>query len=280
MSVGLSPKLTVSHSAGFFSCTTVFLEHILDYYNQHHVPPHHIDSTCMYTWYRLPGTAGDIKTEYFLDQDLSVDMPTYQEGQERGPIRTTHVPIEQQYVDYRHVNYADLRPFIQRYFSPSPTIRFTVQDLEEKYDVEYENTCVLFYRGNDKAKETTLPNYDQYIQTARSLLRIQPTLRFLVQSDETEFLDVMKAEFPDNHVVFYDEIRHMSRNPRTTVDRVYFQQNHHMSKLYLAITLVMSRCKYVVCGSGNCSLWIALFRGHGDGITQFGAWSPPSFTAV
>lgn len=271
------PKLVVSHSAGFFSCTTIFLEHILSYYNQHHLPPYHIDSTNMYTWYRphstlLAGGHGlDIKTEYFLDQDLSANIPSYQEGS--PPICTTNVPIEQQYVNYRHLNYAALRPFIQRYFTPSPTIQLTVQDLMDKYDMDVDNTCVLFYRGNDKAKETTLPNYDQYLQTARSLLRIQPTLRFLVQSDETEFLDTMKAEFPDNHVIFYDEIRHMSRNPLTTVDRIYYQQNHLMSKFYLAITLVMSRCKYVVCGSGNCSLWIALFRGNSDGITQFNAWS-------
>ena len=31
----------------------------------------------------------------------------------------------------------------------------------------------------------------------------------------------------------------------------------------------MSKCKYVICGSsGNCSLWIALYRGNADNIFQ------------
>lgn len=38
--------------------------------------------------------------------------------------------------------------------------------------------------------------------------------------------------------------------------------NPLFSKYYLAITIIMSKCKYVICGSGsgNCSLWIALYR--------------------
>jgi len=45
-----------------------------------------------------------------------------------------------------------------------------------------------------------------------------------------------------------------------TVDRRYKESNNEYSKKYLAITLIMAKCKYVVCPSGNCSLWIALFR--------------------
>ena len=265
------PVLTVGHNAGFFSCTTIFLEHILDYYNKHHTHPEYIDSTGMYTWYKMQhNSIADIKTEYFVDQKRTVALPMYQEGD--PPIRSTSKDVEQQFVHYQYLNYTALKPFIERFFSPSLTIQTIIQDMEEKYNLDYDNLCVLFYRGNDKAKENKLPSYEQYVITARARLQINPNLRFLVQSDETEFIDAMKEAFPDNHIVFYDEIRHIPRNPQTTVDRVYYAQNYVMSKYFLAITYMMARAKYVVCGSGNCSYWIALFRGHNEGMTQFNYW--------
>ena len=263
--------LTVSHHAGFFSCTTVLLEHILTYFNQYHVPPFHIDSSNLYTWSHFPTVASvvDNKSEYFIDHTQYGESSSIEFRDGDSPICTTYLPIEQQYVDSSHLNYTSLRPFIQRYFTPSVDIQHMIRALEDKYEIEAENTCVLFFRGNDKATEIALPSYEQYIEMAKILLSVHPTMRFLVQSDETEFLDRMKAEFPGNHVVFYDEIRHMSHNPWATVDHV-FPPNRLMTKFYLAITVIMSKCKYVVCGSGNCSLWIALFRGHSKGVVQFG----------
>jgi hypothetical protein len=38
------------------------------------------------------------------------------------------------------------------------------------------------------------------------------------------------------------------------------------SQYYLAITMIMSKCKFVLCTNGNCSLWIVLFRGNSDNI--------------
>jgi hypothetical protein len=138
-----------------------------------------------------------------------------------------------------------------------------------KYQLNLENTCVLFYRGNDKVTETHLPDYDEYITYGREVQSVNPNIRIWIQSDETEFLEAMTKAFPDNHVIFYDEIRHMPRNPETTVDKVFKEQNAEMSKNYLAITYLMSQCKYILCGSGNCSLWIAFLRGNADGMFQF-----------
>jgi hypothetical protein len=36
----------------------------------------------------------------------------------------------------------------------------------------------------------------------------------------------------------------------------------------LAITFIMSRTEHIICGSGNVSLWIALFRSNGKNIHQ------------
>ena len=45
-------------------------------------------------------------------------------------------------------------------------------------------------------------------------------------------------------------------------------KNYDFSKYYLAITLIMSKCKYIICGSGNCSMWIMLYRGNNNNVYQ------------
>jgi len=265
------PVLRPSHVAGFFSCCTILLEHILDYYNEHHVPPAQLDTTGMFSWYKTPQeyhTHQDIRPHYFHPTPYTKTTPDISYC---GPVRSTHKQVEQQFVNYQYVNYQDLRPFIERYFSPAPEIQDMITDITAKYGLVPSETCVLFHRGNDKQRETQLPNYDQYVNTARSLLNLHPQLKFLVQSDETEFLEQMAAAFPDNHVILWDEIRHIP-SANTTVDRVFQESNAVASKYFLAITYLMAQCQFVVCGSGNCSYWIALFRGHNDGIKQFNYW--------
>ena len=90
---------------------------------------------------------------------------------------------------------------------------------------------------------------------------------FLIQSDETEFLEFMTNEFPNNSFYFKDEIRHMKKC-NDTVDKKMRHQNYEFSKKYLAITIIMSRCKYIICGSGNCDLWIMLYRGNNKNVVQ------------
>ena len=37
----------------------------------------------------------------------------------------------------------------------------------------------------------------------------------------------------------------------------------------MAIVIIMSRCKYVICNTSNVSLWIALFRGNTINLHQY-----------
>lgn len=258
-------RFTQIPGQGFFSCCTIHLQGILKYVNEYGKLPRLVDSTGQFQFYKTPETwTRDIKSDYFESDVHGLDIMV----QSEHPVKVTHQPVEEQYSDYRYLNFAALKPFIQRYFSPATTIRALASAFCVKYHMNLEKTCVLFYRGNDKVTETPLPSYEHYMNIARELLDIHPDLRIWVQSDETEFLEAMTAVFPDS-VVFYDEIRHMPRCV-TTVDKVFKPQNADMSMFYLAITVVMSRCRQVVFGGGNCSLWITLFRGHSDGIIQLG----------
>ena len=252
-----NPTLTIKHpSNGFFSTCSVILHYVVEYFNRHRKLPETIDTSNAFNWYR-PG----IMDSYFA---LDTRKISY-----RGPVLYEHF---HQYTDYMKLDYAGVKLFLQKYFTPSEEVQGLIRDLEAKYELNYENTCVLFYRGNDKATETALPNYADYIKRAKAILQERPETRFLVQSDETEFIDTMVAELGDKVVWFKDEIRHIPK-ALTTVDKVC-DDAFKFSKLYLAITIVMSKCPYIICGSGNCSIWIALFRGSAKGMQQFlkGSW--------
>jgi hypothetical protein len=254
----VNPTLTVRHpNNGFFSTCSVILHHTVEYFNRHRILPETINTTDAFNFYR-PGT---MDSYFIADTAKKVSL--------RHPVMYQHF---HQYNDYMKLDYAGVKPFLQKYFTPSEEVQGLIKDLEAKYSLDYQNTCVLFYRGNDKATETALPSYTDYIKRARAILQERPQTRFLVQSDETEFIEAMVAELGEKAVWFKDEIRHIPK-AMTTVDRAC-DDAFKFSKLYLAITIVMSKCPYIICGSGNCSIWIALFRGSAKGMQQFlkGMW--------
>ena len=254
--------LNLSHDWGFFSCCSVRLHYIIQYFNNEGILPDDVDSTFMFEWYKI-NTCRDITFEYFKHYneydticfDISID---YHEGY--------------QYADYSTLKYNDIIPFMIKYFSPSVEIENIIADIEKKYELDYNKICVLYYRGNDKNGETEICGYDEYILFARDILKKDPTICFLIQSDESEFIEEMTLIFP-NSIYCKEEIRHMPKK-MSTVDKEMKENIDIFSKNYLAITIIMSKCKYIICGSGNCSIWIMLYRGNSKNVYQniHGKW--------
>lgn len=253
--------LKINHYGGFFSCSSLILENIVKYFNENQRLPDNIDTVNVFEWYKTSDQKDhgvDIRSDYFTE-DLTID------------IQYNNTPIDYegsyQFLDYSKLNYTSIIPFIRRYFNPSQQIQNKITILENKYNLCYENICVIFFRGNDKFTEMTLPSYDDLYNNAKYIQINNPNIQFLIQSDETEFIQYMTERFPNNSFYFKDEIRHMNRCA-TTVDVVFSNLNSEFSKYYLAITFIMSKCKYIICNSGNCSIWTLLFRGNNDGVFQ------------
>ena len=258
-------SLTIAHSAGFFSCCSVKLSSIIQFINIQKRIPSDVDSSNLFSWYKKRHQSHDITYDYFEHYKGRTEVLDC--GQE---IPYTH---EYQWKDYSQLNYRRIIPVVNRFFSPSAEIRYVVKAMERKYNLDYTNTCVLFYRGNDKSKETAVCGYHEYIDIAKRILQKNPTIQFLIQSDETEFIELTRETFPENAFYFPDEIRHISKCD-SSVDKMMRDTNYLFSKYYLAITIIMSKCKYVACGSGNCSIWIMFYRGNAKNTCQnlMGVW--------
>lgn len=253
--------LKIIHGEGFFSCCSVILSDIVLHINQHGILPDGVDSSDLFKIYKPKGEPRDITYDYFEHYDKYIEPIEY----------TGYINYDWgwQFWYYSHLDFTKITPLVQKYFTPNQEIIDIVAKMEEKYCLteNYDNVCVLFHRGNDKQRETTLCNYSDIIEKSVEIAKNTPEVRFLVQSDETEFIEEMTALYP-NHILFKDEIRHIQKCDNT-VDKVFPESNYMFSKYFLAIVIIMSKCQHVVCGSGNISMWIALFRGNVDNFHQY-----------
>jgi hypothetical protein len=245
------------HDGGFFSCCSLRLHYLIEYFNYFNKLPIVYDCKGFYTWYKKDDRKDDeITFDYFKHYNEVRDVKIEYKGD-------IDYKEHYQYKKFHKLEYEKLKPFIHKYFSPNDEILGIKKKMEEKYQIDYDNTCVLFYRGNDKATETLLPSFEEYKDQIKIILEKQKDnkkFKFLIQSDETDFINEMKELYP-NHIIFNDEIRHIPRTS-SSVDIIFKDKNYEFSKLYLSIMLIMSKCKYIISGCGNNPLWIYFFRGN------------------
>ena len=154
-------SLVISHNFGFFSCSTMRLHYLIDYFHENKALPVIFDSRDCYGWYKPDNNSSiDITFNYFKHYDEIPETIEYK----------------------RRINYKEWFQF------------------KSYNQLDYENICVLFFRGNDKATEVELPSYEEYIHYGKYVLNLYPNIKFLIQSDETEFLITMANHFP-NHII-------------------------------------------------------------------------------
>jgi hypothetical protein len=240
------------HWAGFFSCCSLRIWQIILYIKNNNKKPDFIDNRQSFIWYNS-NLEIDILPNFFYDNDNNIifdisDIDTINWG-------------DIQFTKYNKLPFIKLNPLIKYYFSPSITIINIIDNMKNKYLLNYENICAVFLRGNDKITECNIPNYDTYIEKINKIKENNKNIKFIFQSDETDFLEKMNELYPDN-IIFYDEIRHIKKNNNLTVDNYGNSQeiNYKYALNFLAIVYIISKCKYIICNTGNISMWMALFR--------------------
>ena len=248
-------------STGFFSNTTIALFNIINYFKNNGIHPNSIDSSDSFTWYRSD-TNKNIFFDFFKIGDIH-KLDSSLVGFNYEHYRNLQF---QKYVEYNLDVYFK---YVNVYFNLSDKVMYIYQNIIDKYNINYDNTCCLFLRGNDKATECAIPSYNKYIEKGKEIIKINPNIIFLIQSDEKEFIDEMILHFPNN-IVFKDEIRVIPKDTKMTVDNhgKTPEINHTYALKFLAIVYIMSKCKYVVCNSGNISFWILMYRQHFNNYIQ------------
>jgi hypothetical protein len=171
--------------------------------------------------------------------------------------------IHMQYKSYKNIDFDNLYPFIKKYFTPSNEIINLQNFLINKYNINPEQYISVYYRGNDKCKEINLCNIKEFEQKIKNIYN--KNLKILLVTDTQNVLDYFINIFPD--LTFINENKVSSTNNGIHNEN-NSETNYNDIKYLFATFLIMSKCKYYICGSNNSALWTMFYRNNSNNIYQ------------
>lgn len=160
-------------------------------------------------------------------------------------------------------------PVVSRFFGPSDLVAERKNQLLNKYKINPSETIAVLYRGTDKYTEVRLGSPQAYLQAVQQLLQQTNAKKVLVQTDQTQVLDFFKQELGDM-VVHFDETPTTSgQEAMNTVMENEGNDTMDWMQWFDAALRVVSECAFVVNHTGNCGLWMNLYRGNTTNVFQF-----------
>jgi hypothetical protein len=251
--------LKIIHNAGYFSCCSIGLMDIMMYFNRHQRLPEIVDRKEQFGFYKT-FALDDLIPFYFREVHTKI---RYKE-----PAQITSELDDFQFTDYKKIDFNSIRPFIYKFFTPSEHVKAIISHYEWKYQLDYGNTCAVFYRGNDKYRETEIAGYEQFIGKAHEILSANPDIKFLVQPDETEFLQAFITEFGVNRVICFEETPHMPKKDSCMFFELPQTERAEYGAKYNAAVICLSMCQHLITHSGNGGFWSVVYRGNGNNVHQ------------
>jgi len=259
--------LKITHNAGFFSCCNSKFRKIVDYFNTNRTLPKIVDSSQQFSFYKPTFIEfnRDITYHFFLSplrQNIIIPF--------KEPIKVTEDKSEDQYSDYKKLNITQIKPFIEKYFSPAPEIVYIKKMLLDKYQINPEECMAVYYRGTDKYQETTLGDHSIYSEKINAVIKSTSNAKVIVQTDSSDFLNyqLQNINLNKKNIIVIDENRTSNKNIGIHRENDG-NANYREMKYLFATFLIMSQCKHIITSSGNCSLWMMYYRGNTNNIHQY-----------
>lgn len=250
--------LSITHNAGFFSCCSVRICRILNYFSKYKLLPSAIDSSNMFSMYKINNNT-DVTYDFFEHYDNINDKIIY----------VKEIPINRynfQFSNYKDVDYKSIIPFVKKYFTPSLNIKYIFNNLKIKYNIDHNNCIGLYYRGTDKCAETRIDTYENYYNKLIELTNKEPNLQILIQTDTAQFLNYINEKKINNVIVISENS--VSHTNRGIHKEKAPSDNYNDIQTLFATFLIISKCKYIICSSGNCSIWMMYYRENANNVFQ------------
>lgn len=244
-------SLVVTHDAGFFSCCSVKLQMIITYIHTHRCLPHIINGSKQFSLYKA-NPEEDVTYDFF-DEFRSKEEISW------CPSFSNNF----QYKNYRTINFSGLQPVLSAYFTPSKDVLHHEALLFDKYKFDPENTIGVYYRGTDKIRETNIATFADFERKVEQIWTQKEDI--LLLTDSQQMADSFQKRFPTAKMILENKLSSTNRG-------IHFEnrpETNYADMMWLfASFLILSKSAHLVCTSGNCSLWIALYRGHNKNIHQ------------
>lgn len=259
--------LKIIHNAGFFSCCSVKICIIIQYFTTNKKLPNEIDSSGLFDMYKV-----DIK------KDITYDFFEMYSNKNIKILYEKYIPIDImnfQFDNYKNVDYMYIIPFVEKYFSPSQKIIDIRNYLLLKYNIDTENCLGLYYRGTDKYTETQLDSFDSYYNKLIKIIDMQldKNIQIIIQTDTSQFLEYINEKFNNENNTYRKNIIIIEENStsytQSGIHNEKSRDENYIDIQYLYATfLIISKCKYIICSSGNCSIWMMYNRGCAKNVYQ------------
>ena len=167
---------------------------------------------------------------------------------------------------YRFIDFTATNTLVRTFFAPSQRIGAQIDRLTADYSLEPSQLIAVCYRGTDKSTEVRQNPLSKYLKVTRRLARKYPTHRILLQTDDSNALELFSKEFGQRLTWFAE----LPTTASATVMHklVAVAQREDFAANLLAATIILSRAARVVTYTGNLGYWIALYRGHTKGLIQ------------
>ena len=259
--------IKIEHQAGFFSCCSVKLHHIVEFINSNKILPNKVDTSETFRLYKK-NQDQDVTFHYFKHykniQDVNINHPIT-------------FDMWDQFKVYSQIDYKNIKPLIKKYFSPSAKINEIINNIEKKYNIVHANTVAVYYRGTDKKTETQLASFDDFYNQIIKIVNINKDINILLQTDSSKFIDYINDKNLKN-VIIIDENKTSYSNKGIHYEQ-YGKTNYQDMLYFLSTLIILSKCKYIICSSGNCSIWTMLYRGNCKNVIQYlnGTWYNSAF---
>ena len=267
--------LRINHNAGFFSCCSVKLCKIIQYFTNNKILPKTIDSSSQFMMYKTANNM-DITYDFFINDNSINDNSINDNSINDNSINNEIIYEKYIYIDdcnfqfenYKTVDYKSIIPFVKKYFTPSTRITNIYDKLLIQYNINTDNCIGLYYRGTDKHIETLIDNFDSYYNKLNEIINKENNIQILIQTDSAQFLDYLKQKCTNNkNIIIIKENSTSYTNTGIHHEKSRHENYMDIQKLF-ATFLIISKCKYVICSSGNCSIWMMYYRGNADNVHQ------------
>lgn len=281
-------SIIINHDGGFFSCCSVKLETIINYINNNKRYPHKVDSSKLFMMYN-PNKELDITHDFFEIPNNS-EYITKNIGTRHNVLRNRvlrnrvlrhrvlrrnlykNIEIDfktcYQFDPYNKLDFINICPILNKYFKPCERIIKTIDSIIKKYDICYDNCIALYYRGTDKISETKIDSFESFYKKLYEIINIikNENIKILIQTDTSQFLDYIKSK-NINNLIIVEEIKSSYTDKGVHNEKTKLENYNDITYL-LSTMLIISKCKYVICSSGNVSIFTIMYRGNSKNVYQ------------
>jgi hypothetical protein len=174
------------------------------------------------------------------------------------------------------INFKIFNIINDKFFKPNNKVKNIIRNIEEKNNINYDNSVFIWARKTDKVTETNIPNANDYIKILNGLQL--KNMDIIIQSDDKSVYDEFNTEnfiyknlnelplSEDSNIAFYTNLN------RLTNDEYYNLYGHskieYLQKT-LALVHIASKCNTVIIYPGNLATYIPIIRGNWNNVYSF-----------